>query len=89
MHYLPQRLDLLVSQAVGQPTRIQISLRQKPFLGKPRPSQLVAGKDGNTNPDQSCHYCKDTGHLLENCLRLDARNKYIAEWEKKEKEGLN
>ena len=61
----------------------------KPFLGKPRPSQLVAGKDGNTNPDQSCRYCKDTGHLLENCLRLDAQNKYIAERERKEKEGLN
>ena len=61
----------------------------KPFLGKPRPSQLVAGKDGNTNPDQSCRYCKDTGHLLENCLRLDARNKFIAEWERKQEEGLN
>ena len=61
----------------------------KPFLGKLRPSQLAAGKDGNTNPDQSCRYCKDTGHLLENCLRLDARNKYIAERERKEKEGLN
>ena len=61
----------------------------KPFLGKPRPSKLAAGKDGNINPDQSCRYCKDTGHLLENCLRLDARNKYIAEREKKQKEGLN
>ena len=26
------------------------------------------GKDGVTNPEQSCRYCKDTGHLLENCL---------------------
>ena len=37
----------------------------KPFLGKPRPSKLAAGKDGTTNPDQTCQYCKDTGHLLE------------------------
>ena len=45
----------------------------KPFLGKYRPSKLAAGKDGTTNPDQTCRYCKDTGHLLENCVRLEAR----------------
>ena len=61
----------------------------KAFLGKLRPSKLVAGKDGTTNPDQTCHYCKDTGHLLENCLRLEARDKFIAEREKRQKEGLN
>ena len=61
----------------------------KPFLGKYRPSKLVAGKDGTTNPDQTCRYCKDTGHLLENCVRLEARNKFVAEKERKEKEGLN
>ena len=59
------------------------------FLGKVCPSQLAQGKDGTTNPDQTCHYCKDTGHLLENCVWLEARNKFIAEREKKEKEGLN
>ena len=60
----------------------------KPFLGKYRPSKLVAGKDGTTNTDQTCHYCKDTGHLLWNCVRLEARNKFVAEREKKEREGL-
>ena len=35
----------------------------KPFLGKLRPSKLAAGKDGTTNPDQTCRYCKDTGAL--------------------------
>ena len=61
----------------------------KPFLGKPRPSELAAGKDRSLNPDQTCRYCKDTGHLLENCLRLDARNKFIEERERRQKEGLN
>ena len=61
----------------------------KPFLGKYCPSKLVTGKDGTTNPDQTCHYCKDTGHLLENCVWLEARNKFMAEREKKQKEGLN
>ena len=62
--------------------------RGRPFLGKYRPSQLAAGKDGVANPDQTCRYCKDMGHLLENCVRLEARNQFIAEQEKK-KEGLN
>ena len=66
----------------------QQSGQGKPFLGRYRPSKLTAGKDGFTNPEQSCHYCKDTGHLLENCLRLEARNKFVAEQEKM-KEGLN
>ena len=67
----------------------QQSGRGRPFLGKIHPSQLAQGKDGTTNPDQTCRYCKDTGHLLENCVRLEARNKFIAERERKEKEGLN
>ena len=61
----------------------------KPFLGKLRPSKLSAGKDGTTNPDQTCRYCKDTGHLLENCVHLEARNKFVAERERRQKEGLN
>ena len=49
----------------------------KPFLGKHRPSKLAAGKDGVTNPEQSCRYCKDTGHLLKNCLQLQAREQFL------------
>ena len=60
----------------------------RPFLGKHRPSQLSAGKDGVTNPDQTCQYCKDMGHLLENCVRLKARQQFLANCEKHE-EGLN
>ena len=60
----------------------------KPFLGKHHPSKLAAGKDGVTNPEQSCRYCKDTGHLLENCLRLQAREQFLANQDKL-KEGLN
>ena len=87
MLFLPQRL---VSQpGLRNGGSRQQSGRGRPFLGKIRPSQLSQGKDGTTNPDQTCHYCKDTGHLLENCVRLEARNKFIADREKKEKEGLN
>ena len=62
--------------------------QSKPFLGKHHPSKLTAGKDGVTNPDQSCRYCKDMGHLLENCVRLEARQQFLANQEKL-KEGLN
>ena len=70
---------ILVAQQPGQ---------SKPFLGKCHPSKLAAGKDGVTNPEQSCQYCKDTGHLLENCLRLQAREQFLTNQEKL-KEGLN
>ena len=62
--------------------------QSKPFLGKRHPSKLTAGKDGVTNPKQSCWYCKDMGHLLENCLRLEAREQFLTSQEKL-KEGLN
>ena len=43
----------------------------RPYLGKPRPSKLAPGIDGSLNPELSCRYCKDTGHLKENCMKLN------------------
>ena len=42
----------------------------KPYLGKPHPSQLAPGVDGSLDPALTCQYCKDTGHLKENCVKL-------------------
>ena len=40
----------------------------KPYLGKSRPPE-VKGLDGTTNPSLVCHYCRDTGHELDNCSK--------------------
>ena len=57
----------------------------KPFLGQPREPQLSVGKDGTTDPDKTCRYCKDTGHELENCVCLqrkkDLQAHHQAGWE--------
>ena len=45
----------------------------KPYLGKPRRSKLALGIDGSLDPELSCWYCKDTGHLKENCIKLNRR----------------
>ena len=45
----------------------------KPYLGKPRPSKLALGINGSLDPELSCQYCKDTGHLKENCVKLNRR----------------
>ena len=45
----------------------------KPYLGRPRPSQLVPGVDSSLDPSLTCRYCKDTGHLKENCVKLTRR----------------
>ena len=45
----------------------------RPYLGKPRPSKLALGVNGSLDPELSCQYCKDTGHLKENCIKLNRR----------------
>ena len=45
----------------------------RPYLGKPRPLKLAPGINGSLNPELSCWYCKDTGHLKENCVKLNRR----------------
>ena len=42
----------------------------KPYLGRPHPSQLAPGVNGSLDPSLTCRYCKDTGHLKENCVKL-------------------
>ena len=64
---------------VGRPSR--------PFLGKSWEPQLSAGKDGTTNPDKECWYCKDTGHKLNNCKCLQYKEDLLAA--KKSGEGSN
>ena len=45
----------------------------KPFLGQPREPQLSVGKDGTTDPDKTCRYCKDSEHELGNCVHLQRK----------------
>ena len=42
----------------------------KLYLGRPCPSQLAPGVDGSLDSSLICLYCKDTGHLKENCVKL-------------------
>ena len=61
---------------------------RQPFQGKHQPSQLSAGIDGTTDPEKSCRYCKDTGHEIGNCLRLQAMKAFLARQEQ-QNGGLN
>ena len=62
---------------------------RQPFLGKRHPPQLSAGINGTTDPEKSCRYCKDMGHELENCLRLQAKEAFQAHMEQQKNSGLN
>ena len=58
----------------------------KPYLGRPRPSQLALGVDSSLDPSLTCRYYKDTGHLKENFIKLTqclAWNKQEAKTETK------
>ena len=48
----------------------------KPYLGKPRLLQLAPGADRSLNLELECQYCKDTGHLKDNCIKLNGQLAY-------------
>ena len=33
--------------------------------------QLAHGANGMLEPNTTCYYCKDTGHMKENCVQLN------------------
>ena len=78
---------LQAAQATSESTGNNGQGRQ-PFLGKHRPSQLSAGINGTTDPEKSCRYCKDMGHNLKKCLRLQAKEAFQARMEQQDS-GLN
>ena len=43
----------------------------KPYLEKSHQPQLAPGADGSLDPEFTCQYCKDTGHIKENCIKLN------------------
>ena len=79
----PKFLVETITKAVASNLNINVGNRpqqreasgytSKPYLGKPRPSKLAPGIDGSLDPELSCWYCKDTGHLKENCMKLNRR----------------
>ena len=41
-----------------------------PYLGKVLPPKPTAGKNGQLNVTETCNYCKNPGHLIDNCGKL-------------------
>ena len=89
----PKFLVEIITKAVASNVNIntdkksaqsESSYTGKPYLGKPRPSKLALGIDGSLDPELSCWYCKDTGHLKENCIKLNRR----LAWENKQSDRL-
>ena len=45
----------------------------KPYFGKVLPPKPTLGKNGQLNVTESCNYCKNPGHLIDNCGKLQDR----------------
>ena len=45
----------------------------KPYLGKTQDPIPTKGKDGSLNIMDTCNSCKNPGHILSNCKKLDNR----------------
>ena len=41
------------------------------YIGRPRQPQLAHGADGTLKHSVACFYCKDTGHIKDNCVWLN------------------
>ena len=89
----PKFLVETVTKAVASNLNISVDKKlsqnesgytSKPYLGKPRPLKLAPGIDGSLDPELSCWYCKDIGHLKENCIKLNRR----LAWENKQPDWL-
>ena len=64
----------LVSQAVTTSLKLGLQPNTKGGVdakGRPRTSQLAPGTDGSLNLELECWYCRDTGHLKDNCIKLN------------------
>ena len=61
----------------GKPNQAGSQPRSK-YMGKSRESKLTPGTDGSLNPNITCNYCGDTGHITKICPRLKACNEYNA-----------
>ena len=59
----------------GQPSSSTFdkAWESKPFLGKELPPKPTKGKDSLLNVAETCNYCKNPGHLLDNCVKLQDR----------------
>ena len=45
----------------------------KHYLGKAKQPQITKGLDGTTDPNLTCRYCKDSGHELNKCKKLQQK----------------
>ena len=62
------------SSQQGQPSfrsREQDSKESKPYLGKTQDPVPIKGLDGSLNITDICKYCKNPGHIVYNCKKLD------------------
>ena len=41
------------------------------YIGRLRQPQLACGANGTWQPSVTCFYCKDTGHVKDNCVQLN------------------
>ena len=63
------------SKPQNQPLNSQSdkSRESKLYMGKEPPPKPTKGKDGSLNIAEICNYCKNPGHLLDNCSKLQDR----------------
>ena len=73
----PSTLQTMFTNAL-QATQFRQYRSGGKFLGKPCKPVIAAGKDRTTDPDNTCNYCKDMGHDIDNCLCLQRQKAFLS-----------
>ena len=77
--FSPEKMVEAMTKAVGAMT-VQSCLTSSrntqyqgasSYIDRPRQPQLAHGANGKLQPSVTCFYCKDTGHVKDNCVRLN------------------
>ena len=74
----PGTLQTAFTNALMQASQFRPYRSGGKFLGKKQEPVIAAGKDGITDPDKTCNYCKDMSHDVDNCLCLQNCKAFLA-----------
>ena len=61
----------MIKEVAKKPDSSEKGKENKTYLGKSQNPVPTKGKDRSLNIMATCNYCKNPGHLLGNCKKLD------------------
>ena len=71
---MPKVVDAMTLQSHPTSSRGTQYQGASSYIGRPRQPQLACAANGTLQPSMTCFYCKDTGHVKDNCVWLNKKS---------------